>query len=44
VALRLYRGVVGLLPTPVLKVLLKVRDRINELKGKPVEAKEVKEE
>ena len=42
VALRLYRGAVGLLPAPVLKRLLKIRDaiyRFREKKGPPPPAK-----
>jgi hypothetical protein len=40
VALRLYRGLVGLLPAPVLKLALNLRDRLNRKKEKPVETKE----
>ncbi len=35
VALRLYRGAVGLIPGPVLNVLLKLREKIYALKAKP---------
>jgi len=39
VALRLYRGIVGLLPAPVLNLLLKVRDKIYARKEKAEIAK-----
>lgn len=46
VALRLYRGAVGLIPGPVLNVLLKLRDRFYSKKGPaaPVKTEEAKEE
>ena len=46
VALRLYRGAVGLIPGPVLNVLLKLREKIYALKTKPekTEAPKEKEE
>lgn len=40
VALRLYRGLVGLLPAPVLSFLLKIRDRLYQKKEKTTETKE----
>ena len=40
VALRLYRGAVGLLPAPVLKLLLKLRNRLYQKKDKTSENKE----
>ena len=40
VALRLYRGAVGLLPGPLLKVLLKIRDRFYARREKSENAKE----
>jgi hypothetical protein len=40
VALRLYRGVVGLLPGPVLNVLLKIRDRYYQARKAPAASKE----
>jgi hypothetical protein len=39
VCLRLYRGAVGLLPEPVLKILLRIRDRLNSRKEKFAEEK-----
>ena len=39
VALRLYRGAVGLLPAPVLNLLLKIRDKFYAGKEKPDTAK-----
>jgi hypothetical protein len=39
VGLRLYRGPVGLLPEPVLKILLRIRDRFNNRKEKFAEEK-----
>jgi hypothetical protein len=35
-SLKLYRGMVGLLPVPVLNLLLKVRSRMSETEAKPV--------
>ncbi len=43
VGLRLYRGAVGLIPAPVLKVLLRIREKIYALKTKPAQAEPVKE-
>jgi hypothetical protein len=40
VALRLYRGVVGLLPAPLLKLALNIRDRLNQKKEKTPETKD----
>jgi hypothetical protein len=39
VSLRLYRGAVGLLPAPVLNLLLKIRDKIYARKEKVEPAK-----
>jgi hypothetical protein len=39
VGLRLYRGAVGLLPESVLKILLRIRDRLNKKKEKFTEEK-----
>jgi len=46
VALRLYRGAVGMIPGPLLNVLLKVREKIYALKTRPqpVEAPKEKDE
>jgi len=45
VSLRLYRGLVGLLPAPVLNVLLKIRSSLMARKAKPeTPPKEAKEE
>jgi hypothetical protein len=46
VALRLYRGVVGLLPGPVLNLLLKIRDRIyaRKQKGETIKTDAAKDE
>jgi hypothetical protein len=46
VGLRLYRGLVGLLPGPVLNLLLKIRERLNAAKGRaePARAETAKDE
>jgi hypothetical protein len=46
VALRLYRGAVGLIPGPMLNVMLKLRDKFHAGKGKaaPAKAEEAKED
>jgi hypothetical protein len=38
--LRLYRGAVGLIPAPLLKIILALREKMYRTKGKPAEAKE----
>lgn len=43
VSLRLYRGAVGLIPGPVLNVLLKVREKIYALKNPPAKTEAPKE-
>ena len=43
VSLRLYRGLVGLLPAPVLSVLLKLREKIYALKTKPEKTEPAKD-
>ncbi|HEV2692301.1 MAG TPA: hypothetical protein VG347_05340 [Verrucomicrobiae bacterium] len=40
VSLRLYRGAVGLIPAPILKVILKLRGKFYRAKEKPAETKE----
>ncbi len=40
VGLKLYRGAVGLLPAPVLNLLLKIRSRLHGAEKKPAAAKE----
>ena len=44
VGLRLYRGAVGLIPAPLLKLILNLRDKFYQWRQKPAEVKEAKED